>query len=201
MHLFKKYALPSVQNQTFKTFDWWFLVNPNFPGLTKNHIAELEKYGRICNIESYWNEAQPEVGDRLKLWYKNEWMCSTRLDSDDMLHADFMAHLNRTVGEREEFVTLKYGYVISGDKAAKREYTVNPFLSYVEYANPFKSVFHVDHCRANKSKIPFRADPLVGWAQVCHGDNIKNVAELKVKNFHEICFDASQLKGFPIEKP
>jgi len=197
MRLFKDYTLPSVLAQTFKTFDWWFLVNLNFPGLTCDHLKTLEQYGGICHIESNWNEAQPEVGERLRFWYKNEWVCSTRLDSDDMIHAGFMAHLNRTVSEHEEFVALKYGYVIKGDKAAKREYSVNPFLSYVELAKPFKSVFCIDHTHADRTKVPFRADPIAGWAQVCHGDNIKNVAEIKVRNFDEVCFDAKQLKGFP----
>lgn len=202
MDLFNRYCLPSVQMQTFKNFDWWFMVNPEFPGLTEQHLQELEQYGKIVFITSDWNEAQPEVGERLRFKYKNEWICSTRLDSDDMLHGSFMDILHEACMEagRDQFITFKHGCVIRGDKAAPREYDVNPFVSYLEYAKPFRSVFYVDHCKANKAHVPFAVLDFPGpwWAQVCHGDNIKNVAELKVKNFEEICVPISTLRGFPV---
>lgn len=201
MGLFNKYCLPSVQAQTFKDFDWWFLVNPNFPGLTRNHIDELKNYGNIVHIESDWNEAQPEVGHRLAFTYNDQMVCSTRLDSDDMLHERFMETLTDVVDFEDEFLlSFKYGYIIKDGKAAPREYTVNPFISLVEYANPFRSVFHIDHTKADKSDIPLRTLDTVGWAQIDHGDNIKNRAYEKVSNFDEICVPISTLRGFPVEK-
>jgi len=201
MRLFKDYTLPSVLAQTFKDFDWWFLVNPDFPGLTCDHLKTLEQYGAICHVESNWNEAQPEVGERLRFWYKNEWVCSTRLDSDDMLDAGFMDNLRRVVVEKEQFISFKYGYIAENGRAAKREYTVNPFVSYVEYAKPFRSVFHIDHTQIDRTGVDLVVLPIAGWAQIDHGDNIKNHAHDKVRNFDDVCFDVKHLKGFPFEKP
>lgn len=198
MDLFKRYCLPSVQAQTFKNFEWWFLVNPSFPNLKPNHIETLEQYGNILHVESDFHEAQPEIGERLGFRYKKEWVCSTRLDSDDMLRNCFMQELHTVAKEKEQFISFQYGYIVENGKAAKREYIVNPFVSYVEHANPFRSVFCIDHTKIDKTGVEVVHIPIAGWAQIDHGDNIKNHARNKVRNFDDVCFDFKHIEGFPL---
>jgi hypothetical protein len=195
--LFKKYCVPSVEAQTVKDFDWWFLVNRSFPGLEQSHIDTLNEYGKVIEIDAPWNETQPEVGAILSSTYKNEWVCTTRLDSDDMLHARFFEMLKSEVAERELWVSFEYGYIIKDGQAAIRQYAVNPFLSYVEYASPLKTVFHVAHHEADRRAREFRVIPQIGWAQIDHGDNIKNHASVKVKNFNSVKVPVEDIEGFP----
>lgn len=197
MNLLQKYCVPSVLAQTCQDFDWWFLVNRSFPGLTGEHIELLSRFGQILDIDAPWNETQPEVGSLLADKYNNQWVCSTRLDSDDMLSTTFMEKLKQKVYEKEQWISFEYGYIMKDGYAALRKYNVNPFVSYVEFATPLKTVFHVAHNVANRSNIPFNLIPEIGWAQIDHGDNIKNHAHYKVKNFSSIKIPVSELDNFP----
>lgn len=195
LKLFKQYCAPSVQAQTNKDFDWWIVLDKTFPGLTKTHIKELEGYARILDIQAPWNEQQPEIGEALSSTYKDEWVCSTRLDSDDMLQHWFFETLRwNTMQEKEMWVSFKYGYMVQGNYAARRTYEVNPFLSFVEFANPFRSVFNVSHIAANRSKVPFKVVSAVGWAQVDHGDNIKNHIKAKIPDFENQKIPVGELR-------
>lgn len=198
LDLFKRYCAPSVQGQTFKDFDWWLLVDQTFPGLEERHLITLNQFGKVKFITEFWNEKQPEIGVLLHSFYPNQWVCTTRLDSDDMIHNRFFERLASIVTEKEEWLSFQYGYIIKDGFAAVREYDVNPFISYVEYANPLKTVFHVSHIATNRSVVPFKVIPEVGWAQVDHGDNIKNHARAKVKDFDKQKVNISTINGFPV---
>lgn len=196
MELFQKYCLPSVLAQTDDNFDWWFVVNPGFPGLARRHIEVLTKYGKLLEITAPWEEKQPEIGHALSGRYNNEWVCSTRLDSDDMLHKDFMTQLKAHATKGEQFISFSMGYMVKDGKAHIRRYEVNPFMSYVEYANPLRTVYHEPHIKANKRGIPFNLIEFPGWAQVDHGDNIKNRVHERIKNFEANAEPLSRLEGF-----
>ena len=193
MKLFEKYCAPSVQAQTSKDFDWYIIVDPSFPGLTKNHLSTLSGYGTVLHCDSYWNEKCPEIafaetrdGDELCDLYLDQWVCSTRLDSDDMLEIDFFQRLKGLATEKEQFISFPHGVIIKDGWAANRRYLQNPFISYIEYNDKgsMKTVFSVDHTKCDKAGVPLvEADDRAAWAQVDHGDNIKNSATRKVRNF------------------
>lgn len=193
LNLFYKYTLPSVEAQTFKDFDWWLFLDPTFPGILE-HKLRLERYAKICWIEADWKEAQVEIGEELSEQYKDEWVCSTRLDSDDIISNDFMKNLHELAQPRESYITFHNGYMMRGDKVCERSYTVNPFVSYVEYADPFQSVFRTCHTKVDKQDAPLLAESAPSWIQVDHGDNIKNRVKRKIGNFDEVCFSASDLR-------
>ena len=194
MKLFQKYTLPSVQAQTFKDFDWWIVVDPEFPGLTSRHLNQFRPYAQILCIDAPWRENQEEIGEALQDTYKDEWVCSTRLDSDDVISNDFMANVARMAEEQETWISFSNGYMMKGDKVVARTYLVNPFVSHVEYAAPFKSVFRVCHTKINKQKAPLVVDKVRSWIQVDHSDNIKNLVGKKIGNFDEQAFSANSLK-------
>lgn len=197
LNLFKWNCVPSVKAQTFKDFEWFIFADRAFPGLHNGHIEELKRYGTVIDIDTFWQEQQPEIGHILNHLYRGQWVCSTRLDSDDMLHKSFMERLSKTVTEQEEWVSFEYGYIIEGMFAAKRQYAVNPFVSFVEYADPLRTVFHAPHIAANRTDTPFLTIPEIGWAQIDHGDNIKNHARAKVKDFDRVKILRTELEGFP----
>ncbi len=184
MTLFRKYCLPSVQSQTFKDFDWWFVASPKFKGINKV-VSELEKYGRILWLDAPWRDGQREVGPALEPFYKNTGLiCTTRLDSDDIIRKKFMFYLSAgSCGiVRETWLSFFLGYYLYNDIAMLSRVPPNPFISFVENSDAgIKSVFHVDpHIRIEKYSVR-NNQPLIDigysipfWVHVFHGGNIKD---------------------------
>jgi len=199
MGLFNKYCLPSVQAQTYKDFDWWFLVHSQFPGFEDKHRKTLENYGRILWIDAPWMEDQQEVGEFLSKVYNKMWVCSTKLDSDDIIRNNYIELVRSVISEQESWVTFYLGFMMRKNMVVERNYTVNPFVSYVEYADPMRSMFRVSHTAvkadAKERNIPFiKINDIQGWIQVDHGDNIKNIATKKIGNFEEVKKDSTFLR-------
>jgi len=198
MGLFYKYCLPSVKAQTYKEFDWWFLVHPEFPGFEGHHKEVLERHGRILWIEAPWKENQVEVADALSKTYNKRWICSTKIDSDDIIRNNYIELTRSVMSEQEAWITFYCGYMMKNNHVASRNFVENPFVSYVEYADPMKSVFRVSHIHvesdAKDRNVPLiRIENVPGWIQVDHGDNIKNIVAKKTDYFEEVKRDASFL--------
>ena len=195
MGLFRDYCLPSVQAQTFQDFDWWFLVDYNFSGLMNKHVNELNRHGKCLFMTDKWSEKQDGVGKTLSKYYKDKWVCSTRLDSDDMIHNEFMALVADAAKEKEEWISFPHGYFLkeATGKYMSREYLTNPFISYVEYADPFTSVMKINHIRVGKRGPGIQTIVTPAWVQVDHGDNIKNDAGKRFSNFDAEALDAEEL--------
>jgi hypothetical protein len=184
MDLLFKYTVPSIRAQTFQDFDWLFLVDPSFPGINVKHLMLLEQLGSVLLMEGVdFVEKQPEVGELLADVYKDEWVCSTRIDSDDVIRNDYMELVHEQATEEEAWITFANGYMLKGDQIAPRRFARNPFISYVEYANPFKSVFCISHMHVNKQPCAYKKLEVPGWIQVDHSDNVKNLVELKLRDF------------------
>lgn len=180
MKLFRKWTLTSVLSQTFKDFDWWFLVDSHFPGFTDNVAAELLNYGRIAWTDQfYWTEKQPEVGLLLKNYYEDSWVTSARLDSDDIVEPQYMELIAKNTSENEGWISFPKGFMRRNEEVFERDYPWSPFIAYTEYAAPFKSVFHIDHTKIDKQKNVEIIENRV-WTQVDHGDNIKNLVSRKL---------------------
>ena len=192
MELFRKYCLPSVQAQTFKDFDWWFLVNFNFPGFMNKTTNELNRYGTCKFMTESWSEEQPGVGAAFSEYYKDEWVCSTRIDSDDIMRNDFMERVHALATEEDAWIGFRNGYMMKDDRIAAKKFLCNPFMSHVEYASPFKSVFHLSHKRVYRDGGLFKKiDDVPGWIQVDHSDNVKNLVGRKIHDFEAESVPAS----------
>ncbi len=197
LELLRKYTLPSVQAQTFTDFDWWFLIDPTFPGFELEHFNELKEYGKLMTMDDPFVEEQPEIGVMLSDRYKDEWVCSTRIDSDDIIRNDFMERVHEEATEKEEWISFRKGYMLKGDEIAPRSFVRNPFVSYVEYAAPFKSVFHIDHMQvhARSTPAPLKIiEETPGWIQVDHSDNVKNLVSQKLPNFESQLVDLAPVR-------
>lgn len=182
MGLFKKYCLPSVQAQSIKDFDWWFIASPNFKNVDRV-VPELEKYGKMLWIEAPWKDGQDEVGEALEQHYRDTgWIATTRMDSDDIIKDRFMEYIQLNSQERECWLSFFLGYYLYNDLAMLARVPPNPFVTYVENSYyGIKSVFHVDpHINIEKHAIRFN-EPLIdignsipAWVHVFHGNNIKS---------------------------
>ena len=194
INLFNKYCLPSVKAQTFKDFDWWLLIDPTFPGIKLEHIIYLQRCANILWITAPFREDQVEVGDLLNYRYRDQWVCSSRVDSDDVLRNDFMERVHELATEEEAWIGFRHGYMMKENQIAPREFLCNPFVSYVEYASPFRSVFKLSHKRVYKDGGLFKKiDDVPGWIQVDHSDNVKNLVSRKIKDFELKSSSASSI--------
>jgi hypothetical protein len=179
MELFEKYTVPSVEAQTFKDFRWVILVDPSFKGLTHQHTKRLSQHGEVLPVDFFFTEQQPEIGELLD--YKDEWVCSTRIDSDDIIRNDFMERVQGQATEEEAWIA--FVNMLKGDRIAPRQFSCNPFISYVEYAQPFKSVYSISHMQVSAQPCAYKKLEIPGWIQVDHCDNIKNSVNKKLRNF------------------
>lgn len=194
LYLFKKYTVPSVRAQRFKDFEWYIIVSHKFPKMSKywKILESASEFGKLLPIEGWWNEKQPEIGEALRAYhYKEDWITTTRLDSDDIIANDFMERVHIGATHNEEWLTFPYGFMLRGNDLYSRKYYTNPFLTYVEEVDTeIKSAFHVSHIRARNlidisGKYP-------AWIQVDHGDNIKNLVNIKNPKH---CGEADQIRG------
>lgn len=179
--LFNKYCLPSVQAQTFKDFDWVFLVSRDFPKWKSEYTATLEQYGKIVWMTDYFSDAQPGISEALTPLYKGGWLCTTRLDSDDMLANDFMETVHTYATQENKWLSFKNGYFLfDGNKLKDNITNRNQFLSYVEPATDIvKSVLSKSHRKAEISakmnKIKFEVyDIRPMHITLCHDNNVGN---------------------------
>ena len=190
INLFKKYCLPSVQAQTFKDFEWWLMINPTFPGIKLEHIVYLQRCANILWITAPFREDQVEVGELLNYRYKDQWVCSSRVDSDDVIRNDFMERVSELAVKEEAWISFRNGYMLKDEKIAPREFLCNPFVSYVEYASPFRSVFRISHKGVYRDATPLKKiEDVPGWIQVDHADNVKNLVSRKMKYFYSQTID------------
>lgn len=177
MSMFNRYCLPSVQAQTIP-FDWLFLVDPNFPAWDDKYAKVLEQHGRIVYMGVDFDDGQKEVGGMLNNY--TGWICTTRLDSDDIIANDFMSQVSSLTAEEEMWIVFRQGYMLHDNKLHLKMYKKNPFLSYVEYADgDVKSVFkenhHNFHRDAKRRNILCKVvenNPM--WIQVVHDNNVGN---------------------------
>lgn len=183
MALFKKYCLPSVQAQTNKDFEWIFVVSSDFKNIDK-YAEELLNYGKVLWVDAPWRDGLGEIGSALEPFYKNQgWICTTRLDSDDMIKNRFMEELSYFAEEvdRESWLSFFLGYYLHKETVIVSRVPPNPFISFVEDSdNGIKSVYCVDpHINitkyANRNNQPLidigKSSP--AWVHVFHGNNIK----------------------------
>jgi len=173
-----------VQAQTFKDFDWWIMIDPTFPGIRGEHIIELQRRAKLLWITAPFKEDQVEVGELLQYTYRDQWVCSSRIDSDDIMRNDFMERIHELATEEEAWIGFRHGYMMKEDRIAPREFLCNPFVSHVEYASPFRSVFKLSHKRVYKDGGLFKKiNDVPGWIQVDHFDNVKNLVSRKIHDF------------------
>ncbi|MGC4021813.1 MAG: glycosyltransferase [Cyclobacteriaceae bacterium] len=198
IELFKKYCLPSVVNQTTRNFKWLIYFDTATPPEFSPFIGELTKYDfiEVCycdGSERFFNNYFNEVIQRIPNGC--QWVLSSRLDNDDMLHKDAIKTIQENFVEKQNFIiSLASGYVLDIDRnvLAHYFYSMSPFISLIESvnANPI-GIFARPHTQWPTLKLSVLKEcylhffkpqkrlsifilsrPL--WIQVFHGGNVAN---------------------------
>lgn len=162
LDLFNSYTKKSVKNQTNTNFEWLVLVDPSFPGFVYQEIFTLHKW----KIGKEWRDLSDLILSRTNA----DWIITSRIDNDDLIRYDFMEKVRRAFNYEEEWLSFPNGYITDLDKVYYRNYYKNPFISRVEKRDNLKTVLEVAHTSPNPRII---SEDFM-WAQIDHGENLRN---------------------------
>jgi hypothetical protein len=177
--LLERYTLPSVESQTCKDFEWLLIANPNFPWIDHKR---LESYTKVLWVDMEWDEAMGFEEAIRPYTEDEEWMLTSRLDSDDAVYDGFIEDTQAAFRPEVCWYTHPTGYVVKGDEAYFRRYPSSPFVSYSEPAAGARSVYHASHIYAGRGSRLVEVGSEPAWVQVDHGGNVKNsVARLAAR--------------------
>jgi len=168
---FKKWNLPSVLNQSEKSFKWVILIDENTP---KRYINQLNE---LLHPYDVWTVKSIDAFSEMLMHTEKEFIITTRLDNDDIIHPDFIAEIQKAHSNKvklidvdgEQWDAQTNKYYTSG-----RDQNNSPFLSLIERTSKdIKTCYEYDH-----TYMPFyyhsqKIDKVL-YTQVLHGNNIAN---------------------------
>jgi hypothetical protein len=154
--IFKKYCFPSVVNQSTKDFDWVLYIDFETPNSIKKELIDLFKpYPHFHVLEHVFTDfAINEFIDKdLRKIFNEpfEFIISTRFDTDDMIHKDFIKQIQIRFDESSyQPLNFNNGYIYNAFSGVTSSisYKSNPFMSLIERVvegSEIKSIFHRMH--------------------------------------------------------
>ncbi len=221
--LFQTYCLPSILNQTEKNFSWLLYFDVATPAEFKPFIEQLEKYSFIkicyCNgSEDFFRNYLNEV--KRKVTPDDQWIMTTRLDNDDVLHRSAIEIIQQNFIAKDKFlIALSSGYVLNADRKvlAHYFYPMSPFISLIESCSNspvgifaklhtkwpslrlfiFKEIYLEFFRKAERQSRFILKHPL--WIQVVHGKNVSNsfyrgLLVLQPKHLYDFGLNISTVK-------
>jgi hypothetical protein len=191
LKLFNSYCLPSVVGQSCQDFKWLIYFDALAPGDFIERMRDLA--APWANIEvlarnewyvpgrvSPWKDRPPrkseiinDVVDRVA--GEMDWVLTTRFDSDDGLHRDFVKRLHEAVNDPvHEFLNFPNGILFHNGKSYLYRHPSNAFISLLEPVGTIKTVLCAPHMRVNEVGPVRQLSPAPAFLQVVHAANISN---------------------------
>ncbi len=176
VELFERYCLPSVKNQTVRSFHWVIYFDPQSPDWLKARIHELARDSTFTPIyRTSVNHTELMTDLRAVTGSKAPRLLTTNLDNDDGLASDFVARLQGVpAGEQRTAIYLVHGLVRSGSGLYLRTDKANAFCSVREDWDSAETCWANWHNLLGRTMnvIEIGGDP--AWLQVIHGTNVSN---------------------------
>ncbi|MBZ9787848.1 putative rhamnosyl transferase [Psychroflexus sp. CAK57W] len=192
--LFENYCLPSVKNQSNLDFKWCIFFDKQTPTKFIQKIKDYEL--TFPNIVPLYVENSDELIDNFKKYYSDnyneDFIITTRLDNDDLIHKDFINEIQNNYEPLHGLtIDLRKGYQVfkckSRFKIRMFNTNFNPFISYVENTKlGFETVMHRKHLDFKKNKLLKFLDKKPLWIEFVHQGNKYNTERkehLRVLNF------------------
>jgi hypothetical protein len=172
--LFERYCLPSVARQTVRDFTWLFFVYKNaMPAEDLEWFGRQDERLQIVQVDDPGSSGVPEACEAVtRLAARADWVITTRLDSDDVLHPDHLRKVRvEFAGDRKvvEFLHGFYYDVLRDDLREVRE-TQNAFVSLLEPADRVRTAWGWPHHKiGEENEIVYLEEP--GWVALVHDHN------------------------------
>lgn len=181
-YLFENYCLPSVKNQSNLDFKWCIFFDKQTPS---RFIEKIESY--VTNFSNIIPLYIKDSGMLVKTFkdyyidnYEDNFIITTRLDNDDLVHKDFIREIQNTYEPMHGLtIDARKGYqVVKREKGFNIRifsFNFNPFISYIENTRlSFKTVMYQQHrdFKKNDSHKILNDKPL--WIEFVHEGNKYN---------------------------
>ncbi len=181
--LFETYCLPSVMNQSCDGFEWCIYFDVATPQSFRRRVDALqETYPsiRVFYIDGLQQQQQffsRYVRDCLDA--NDEFVITTRLDNDDLVHEDFIKTIQEQfIPVHDTVIDLRSGFQVSltATGAEIRNYRTrfNPFVSLIEAVDQVETVIAKKHYEWERcaSVVAYSRQPL--WIELVHERNMLN---------------------------
>ncbi|MCH6202124.1 putative rhamnosyl transferase [Aquiflexum sp. LQ15W] len=182
IEIFKKFCYPSILNQSIKEFHWFFYIDGHTP---VNVIEDLERIFKpfsfiklISHEYQSFNISKYLQADIQKFLGNDfQYLISSRVDTDDMLHNDYIGFVQRQF-KNQTYLALNFNkglvYDVQSAVTSIMIHRYNAFLSLIEKRTEsgFKTVYYKQHTeyRNDKSKLEINVkEPM--WCVTIHGLN------------------------------
>jgi hypothetical protein len=191
LKLFNSYCLPSVVGQSCQDFRWLIyfdtLAPSNFIERMRDLTAPWANIEVLARNEWYvpgrvspWKDRPPKKSEIIndivdRVAGETDWVLTTRYDSDDGLHRDFVKRLHEAVhGPVQEFLNFPNGILFHHGKSYLYRHLSNAFISLLEPVGTIKTVLCAPHMRVNEVGPVRQLSPAPAFLQVVHAANISN---------------------------
>ena len=200
--IFKKYCLPSMQNQSIQNFKWLVYFDKNTNTCFKQYNTELhDQFPNfipiyVTNFDEFREQKNKDIEtyrDKNK-----QYIITTRLDNDDCLHIDAIAIIQKHFKTKTmTIIDLRNGLCFKTGENNKLSIFNNlnsgPFISLVEKVNSsiaILTVYHQEHAKwlDRAHFIPINDGHY--WMQIIHERNVLN------KMMGEPTFNRQYLVGY-----
>lgn len=180
--LFETYCLPSVKNQSNQNFVWCIYFDINTTEVYKKRIKRLEQ--SFSNIRTFYiesiNELRPSLVNFIKAVKGDaEYIITSRLDTDDLLHKDYINTVQQLFQPlNDTVIDLRSGYqlYISERENVIRNFdnSFNQFISLVEKNENVETIFSKwhKHWIDQQNIIVYEKKRL--WIELVHAKNFIN---------------------------
>lgn len=183
----KKYTLKSIKYQKNKNFKYLFLIDKKTPSKLKKEIYDMnigDISPIIYEIDCLWyDEGLNEVNSFLKSIIKKDYVITTTLDSDDLIHKDYVGAIQDEFDYQNfEFILFKHGYAyMMPDLFVRDVYVYNSFQSLIEKTKNMKSVNFMGHAavREQKHRVSDNENPM--WCRIIHDPTTTESRQSKIK--------------------
>jgi hypothetical protein len=191
LKLFNSYCLPSIIGQSCQDFKWLIYFDALAPGDFIERMRDLA--APWANIEvlarnewyvpgrvSPWKDGPPKKSEIIndivdRVAGQTDWVLTTRFDSDDGLHRDFVKRLHEAVNDPvQEFLNFPNGILFHNGKSYLYRHLSNAFISLLEPVGTIKTVLCAPHMRVNEVGPVRQLSPAPAFLQVVHAANISN---------------------------
>ena len=182
--LFDSFCYPSVRGQSTQTFTWLVFFDSDTPRTFKDKLAEYSNWKNFVPVfisaptEEYHKNMRAEIIKRMSDGAQS--VVTTRLDNDDALGIRFVETLQKLVKDKSdnepECINFTFGYKLdrSTSKLYLAKHQCNQFISLIEHAQNFSTVYCEQHRWLSKV-APVREVKIAPlWLEVVHGKNVTN---------------------------
>jgi hypothetical protein len=172
--LFERYCLPSVARQTVRDFTWLFFVYP--AAMSEADLAWFrarDERLRIVAVEDPESTGVPEACEAVtRLAAGDDWIITTRLDSDDVLHPDHLRKVRVGYDGERRVVEFREGfyYDVLLDEIRHVRETQNAFVSLLEPVEGARTAWGWEHHRIGEENEILYLDEQ-GWLALVHDQN------------------------------